>query len=299
MRHMNEFSPLEWLKLLPLRQGWRQIRNDVLLAIYKNCRSSGLANFLAKNKNLAGKNIAIVIAFEQPWALNWLLAMAKKHVSNATILVFDNSRKTSARLEIERVCQAHNAPYLALPPYRTKHVNRSHGMAMTWIYHNVIHAIEPHIFGYIDHDLIPVCNVDFAERLADQSLFGLINSGKFNTWSIWAGYCFFKYGAIKNKPINFLYDFSRDLDTGGRNWHNIYSQFDRHQLRFASKEYVPIKLEHTEEKRLVELIDERWVHIGGISYNENFKEKFRFFNGLQVALEGPSSCNQLFDDQVR
>lgn len=299
MRNINEFSISEWLTLLPLKQALKQARNDALLSFYKTKHPKELKKFLDKNKNLSGKNIAIVIAFEQPWALNWLLKMAKKNLPDVTVLVFDNSRTEAARIEIERVCNDHSAPYLGLPPYRTKHVNRSHGMAMSWVFDNVVRAIKPNIFGYLDHDLIPVDKTDFSERVGNQPLFGLINTGKFNTWSTWAGYCLFKYDAIKNASMNFLYDFFRDLDTGGRNWSPVYSKLDRTQLRFASREHVKVKIPSIDESRLVEFIDQRWVHIGGISYNDNLKAKFEFFNGLERALDEGMSWKQLRVDQVR
>ena len=293
MRNLNEFSISEWLTLLPLQQALKQVRNDALLSHYKKDRPKELDDFLVKNKHLADKNIAVVIAFEQPWALNWLLKMAKKNLTDVTVLVFDNSRTIEARIEIERVCNQHGAPYLGLPTYRTKHVNRSHGMAMSWVFDNVVRAIEPNIFGYLDHDLIPVATTDFSERVGSQPLFGLINAGKFNTWSTWAGYCLFKYDSIKNESMNFLYDFSRDLDTGGRNWHPVYSKLDRAQLRFASREHVKVKIPSIAEPRLVEFIDQRWVHIGGISYNDNLKAKFEFFNGLEQALDAGADWHQL------
>lgn len=298
MRNLNEFSVSEWLTLLPLQQALKQVSNDALLSHYKNDRPKELDGFLAKNKNLTGKNIAIVIAFEQPWALNWLLKMARKNLTDVTVLVFDNSRTTEARNEIERVCTQHGAPYLGLPTYRTKHVNRSHGMAMSWVFDNVVRAIQPNIFGYLDHDLIPVGKTDFSERVGSQPLFGLINAGKFNTWSTWAGYCLFKYDAIKDEAMNFLYDFSRDLDTGGRNWRPVYSKLDRAQLQFASREHVKVKVPSIDEPRLVEFIDQRWVHIGGISYNDNLKAKFEFFHGLEQALDAGADWHQLIQNKA-
>jgi hypothetical protein len=156
---------------------------------------------------------------------------------------------------------------------------------MTWVYHNVVRALQPNIFGYLDHDLIPVDKVDFSERVGGQPIFGLINAGKFGTWSTWAGYCMFKFDAVKDQALNFLYDFSRDLDTGGRNWSPVYSKLSREKLRFASRAHVKVKVPSIDEARLVEFIDERWVHIGGISYNDNLKAKFEFFNGLEKVLD--------------
>ena len=281
MRHLSEFSAAEWLRLLPIQHALKQVRNDAWLAIYKNNRPRGLSRFLAEHEGLANKNIALVIAFEQPWALNWLLQMANRNVSDMTVLVFDNSRNDSKRTEIEQICKQNNAPYLALPANSTRHVNRSHGMAMTWVYHNVVRAINPRIFGFIDHDLIPVRKLSITDRLTDQPVYGLLNRGKFGFWSLWAGYCFFDYASTRGKSINFLYDFSRDLDTGGRNWETLYRDLDRRQLRVAISDNVSMKVPSIENPRLVQFIDEQWLHIGGISYSYNSPETVEFFRGLE------------------
>lgn len=279
MRHLNEFSAREWLELLPLQHAAKQIRNDVWLSLYKNRHPQALGDFLAQTRHLAGKNIAVVIAFEQPWVLNWLLRMANRNLSDTTLLVFDNSRNEAKRAEIEQACRRNSTLYFALPPNSTRHVNRSHGMAMTWVYHNVVRAIGPRIFGFLDHDLIPVRKASIADRIADQPLYGLVNVGKFGFWSLWAGYSFFDYAVSKDKPINFLYDFSRDLDTGGRNWNGLYRDLDRQRLRVDSVEDVSMNVASMEQSRMVQIVDRNWLHIGGISYNA--PDHLHFFRELE------------------
>ena len=281
MRYLTEFSALDWLQMLPVQHALKQVRNDAWLAVYKNKRAEKLDPFLAEHEDLADKNIALVIAFEQPWALNWLLRMANRNVADMTVLVFDNSRNESKRIEIEQVCKRNKAPYLALPPNSSRHVNRSHGMAMTWVYHNVVRAISPRIFGFIDHDLIPVRKASIADRIADQPLYGLVNVGKFGFWSLWAGYSFFDYVVSKDKTINFLYDFSRDLDTGGRNWESLYRDLDRRNLRFASFDYVSTKVPGIDEPRKAQYVDGNWLHLGGMGYGGDTLDRLAFFAGLE------------------
>jgi hypothetical protein len=210
--------------------------------------------------------------------------MANRNLADARILVFDNSRDGSKRLEIEQVCKQNETPYLALPVNPTRHVNRSHGMAMTWIYHNVVRELHPRIFGFIDHDLIPVRKVGVADKLAGQPVYGLLNQGRFGFWYFWAGYCFFDYAWTKGKSINFLYDFSRDLDTGGRNWKSLFLNLDRRNLRSAVSENVSMKVPSIENPRSVQFIDEHWLHIGGISYSFKSPDNIEFFRGLQKVL---------------
>ena len=285
MLKLSEFSVKDWLKLRPLDVAFKQVRNDVWLKYYVNQKPAELSQFLADNRHLAGKNIAIVVAFEQPWAVNWLLQMAKKNLINTTVLVFDNSHKTTARAELAAVCKQNGVAYLALPMNRTKHVNRSHGMAMSWIYDNVINSIQPKIFAFIDHDLIPVSEVDFEKRLGKQPFFGGLTSLYGQYWSLWAGYCIFDFSITQSKSLNFLYDFSRGLDTGGRNWDSLYSQYDKAHIQFAKKEFVPLRLDENQNQQVVEIMDKHWMHIGSISHNDGFRHKFDFFNQLAPALQ--------------
>lgn len=299
MRDLTGFSTSEWLHLLPLQHALKQIRNDIWLECYKKAAAPGLDKFLQRTEHLVDKNIALVVAFEQPWALEWLLQMAGRHLQDTTVLVFDNSRRASARSEIERVCEKVDTPYLALPPNSTRHVNRSHGMAMTWIFDNVVRAIKPRIFGFIDHDLIPVARVDFSERLGTQKFFGLLGPGEDKGgWHLWAGYCLFDFLSVAHMPMNFLYDFSRGLDTGGRNWHLLYKNYDLNSLHFANSANVEIMVPATNEIRRVQFIDDRWLHIGGISYNNNFHAKSNFFAQVARALDEGYNWPQLCKEGV-
>lgn len=227
----------------------------------------------------------MIIAFEQPWALDWQLRMAKDRLEDVQLLVFDNSRNPALRPQIQAVCARHRIPCFALPKNNTRHANRSHGLAMSWVYYNVVRKLAPRTFGFLDHDLIPVRQCGVPGKIRHQPFYGMINQGKFGFWSLWAGYCFFDYASVQEKPLNFLYDFSRDLDTGGRNWHPLYSAFERDTLAFARNKHVLIRLDSAGESRRVQLVDENWLHIGGISYNNNFEDKFRFFECLAKELE--------------
>jgi hypothetical protein len=286
MRELHQFSPGEWLRLVPLSQALRQGRNDLMLARYRRARTPALAAFLHEQRKLRGQRIAIVIAFEQPWALDWQLRMAARNLPGTQLLVFDNSRDEEKRRQVRHVCDRHDIPCLGLPSYRTRHVNRSHGMAMSWVYHNVVVPLEPEIFGYLDHDLIPVEPVDVAARLNEQPVFGLANRGNHGHWSLWAGYCFYRYAFTRGKPLNFLYDFSRELDTGGRNWNVLYRPLDRAPIRFAPQEFVPLHPAGQPEARKVEIVDRAWVHVGGVSYNDNFEKKVAFFESLKQEFSG-------------
>ncbi|MDD5284859.1 MAG: hypothetical protein PHD54_03305 [Desulfuromonadaceae bacterium] len=296
MRDLKDFSAGEWLRLLPLQFAFKQARNDLLLALYKKRRPNGLDLFLKESERFNNQNIALVVAFEQPWALDWLLRMSARNLTDTTVLVFDNSRRAAARTDIEQVCRKHQTPYLALPYNRTRHVNRSHGMAMTWIFYNVVRFIKPRLFAFIDHDMIPVKKTGLSERLGDQPFFGWERSAGEWSWNLWAGYCMFDFLTVSKAAMNFLYDFSRGLDTGGRNWTSLYQNYDPEQLRFADSRIVNVNDPSTGNQHSVQIIDDCWLHIGGISYNDNFRSKSEFCENLAHALDNGRSWLQVCSD---
>lgn len=284
MRNLQNFATREWLELLPLQHALKQLRNDVWLAAYERRQPGQLQAFLQRVRAFETRNVLISVAFEQPWVLGWQLRMARRHIADATVLVLDNSRRPQARQEIERVCREQDVPYLGLPVNSTRHVNRSHGMAMAWIYRNVVQQIKPRLFGYIDHDLIPLVPMSMAERVSGQPCFGMPVESRW-AWQLWAGYCMFDYQAVAERPLNFLYDFSNGLDTGGRNWRSLYSRLDKQQLRFAISEMKEVCDPVTGEAAALQIVDERWLHIGGISYNDNFSSKEELCRRLAGAFD--------------
>jgi hypothetical protein len=223
-----------------------------------------------------------------------MLRMAQRNLTDSTVLVFDNSRRAAARLEIERVCRDRGVSYLALPANPTRHVNRSHGMAMTWIFHNVVRAIEPRLFAFLDHDLIPMEKISLSERLSEQPFNGFLRVGPWS-WSLWAGYCMFDFPAVAGLPLNFLYDFTQKLDTGGRNWSRLYRNHDRHRLRLAGSEHIMVRDPVTEAPHRVQIVDGAWMHIGGISYNDNFRAQAQFCEHLALALDQGTNWSDLVE----
>jgi hypothetical protein len=295
LRDLKNFSAGEWLRFAPLEYAFKQARNDGWLAVYKKIRPKALNSFLVETERLGNQPVALVIAFEQPWALDWLLRMAQRNLTDTAVLVFDNSRRAAARLDIERVCRNRGVPYLALPVNRTRHVNRSHSMAMTWIFHNVVRAIRPRLFAFLDHDLIPVRKTELSERLASQPFYGKLRASAW-AWQLWAGYCLFDFSTVAGLPMNFLYDFSQKLDTGARIWDCLYRNYDRERLRFAGSRYVDVRDPVTGISRPVEIVDDRWLHIGSIGYNDNFRSKSEFCENLAHAMDEGTRWTQLCDD---
>ena len=293
MRRLSEFSAAEWLRLKPFPTAFRQVRNDLLLRFYLRRKCPELTAFLKNLEDRSQRDLVIAVAFERPWIIDWLLRMAARNLRNATLVIMDNSRFQKDRDEIKAVCARYGVPYLPLPPYRTRHVNRSHGMAMSWITRNVVHPLRPGMFAFIDHDLIPVAPVDFSELMAVQSVYGLFKPGIRNYWHLWAGYCAFRTSQFPFGKANLLYDFCRDLDTGGRLWESIYSKLDPSSLHFAKDVREVLQPSESVQPAGVQILDDRWIHFEGIGYNDNFEKRGAFFEAIAAALESGRSWQDL------
>ena len=292
MRHLKEFTRDEWIRLLPLQYGFKQLRNDVMQNVILRLRPKPLDKFLADNAHLKGGNIVQVVAFGQPWVLDFFLKMTGRHLADATVLVFDNSSRASGRAEIERVCRGHDVPYLGLPWNPTRHANRSHGIAMTWIFHHVVQALQPARTGFIDYDLIPTERIELAKALGNQPFYGVTKISKWG-WALWAGYCLFDFPTIRPLPLNFLYDFSRGLDTGGRNWNCLYQNYDRRRFQFTEFKFEEVTDPTNGVLRKVECVEDRWIHLRGVTYKNNFGRSADFFAHIAAAIGEGASLRQL------
>jgi hypothetical protein len=292
VRDLKDFTKGEWIRLLPLKLGFKQVRNDVIQRAILMQRPKALEKFLEDMAYLKGRNIAQVVAFGQPLVLDFFLKAAGRHLADATVLVFDNSRRTSERAEIERVCRNHNIHYLSLPWNPTRHANRSHGVAMTWIFHNIVRAIQPAITSFLDHDMILTERIEFAKVLGNQPFYGMPIISQW-AWSLWAGYCIYDFAAVSALPLNFLYDFSRGLDTGGRNWNCLYKNQDRGRLAFADSHLVDVIDPATDVPRQIQCVDGRWIHLGGVSYNNKFRLNADFYARIADALNEGANFRQV------
>ena len=71
MRDLKDFTTAKWIRLLPLRYDFKQVRNDVMQNVILRQRPKTLEKFLAANAHLKGRNLAQVVAFGQPWVLDF------------------------------------------------------------------------------------------------------------------------------------------------------------------------------------------------------------------------------------
>lgn len=279
MRALSAYSLAEWLRGWPARHALKQWRNDWMCARYVRQPPSETSPAWASLLQSPPGNLALVVAFEQPWYIQWQLDMASRCLPDWRFVVLDNSRTAEARQAIRVVCEAAGAPCIGLPANPTRHVNRSHSLAMQWAFERVVRPLKPSRFAFLDHDLIPFAPIDLAAQLQGQACYGMLVESPW-AWQLWAGYCVFDFQQVAQRPLNFLYDFANGLDTGGRNHAPLYRHLDRSRMRFAAGGARPIRVpvdpdhpDDASEAAAVQTLDDCWLHVGGVSYNGNAQRK--------------------------
>ena len=181
----------------------------------------------AVRRSIAGKRVLVTVAFDDPEAIAWQSRLVRKFVDTERHLVADNSARDRMARAICRVAEAQGCDYVRLPPnpWTGKNPSRSHGLAMNWIWQRIIRVAEPEAFGFLDADMFPTAACDPFTPLEKHDFYG-DKRWAGNRWFLWAGYCFFSFAKIADKPLDFGLDWFIGLDTGGGNWEVLYRHID-------------------------------------------------------------------------
>jgi hypothetical protein len=195
--------------------------------------------------------------------------------------VADNSNNPEASEEIRKICNTKKISYIKLPKNPVRHPSRSHGLALNWTWRNLVAKLR-HLerVGFIDHDCYPIKQCK-PNHISDTFALGILkpcwieNSQDIN---LWAGFLFFTshsgLGLGKFK-FNFLPDALNGLDTGGMNWQRVYKHLNTSEITNAK--YRPIsaqaffKAKSINEKWSLQLIEENFIHISGVSHKEELE----------------------------
>lgn len=251
----------------------------------KNVRNAAIDGYFRKHNRIEGERLAdrlkaenarhvcFAVAFNAPWALDLLTASFAKYVDTFRLVVIDNSKSPESRALNRRICEARSVPYLGLPPNPEWSPNRSHGISMNWIYHNIVRRLEPVEFGFIDHDCFPVRPFDLSAHLAGKAVYGLRKARLAASWDVpwnlWAGFCFYRFAETLAQPLDFKHAVELKLDTGGSNWTRLYSRLSEAQVGSATLENFDLPLE--DDVFRCSLIADTFIHLGGASYRGHFK----------------------------
>lgn len=258
----------EWFRLRPVLDILRVPRNQIIDRAYSRRKSPDLEAVRAALPTGEGVNILVTIAFNVPWVIDLLVRSVRRHMPEWTLVVVDNSNDDAKRQEIRALCERVGTPYLGLPPNPEWSPNRSHGIALNWVWRNLLRPAAPDRFGFIDHDCFPVGPNDVMATLDRQPFAGpMISPHRVdNAWFVWAGCMFFDSHAIGNRPLDFNHDQRLRLDTGGRVWHSLYRDLDRSSLTFLDRRMVTIPTEEGAPPVQVDCIGGTLFHVNGVSY---------------------------------
>lgn len=235
--------------------------------LHRRQPAPGQAELVAALKAKAGGAIAITIAYNVPEAIALLADSMARFLPGTPLVVCDNSTDLEARAAIAAIARERGAFYLAVPPAPLVRARtaRSHAAAANWVFHNIVRAVRPKAFAYIDHDLVALKPMDLAAGLAGQPIYGAPRpSTRSVTWYLWPGFSVFD-GALADQPLDFSPDRLLGTDTGGRNWHILYRRLDFHALRWPQSRTVSVPHADGTWSEPKMLID-GWLHVGGASY---------------------------------
>lgn len=254
---------LQWVRHV---KNWR---NRILDTAFRKsgheARDAFLADF-SPNHDI----VVFAIAFNAPWVIELLTAAWQLSVRDADLVVIDNSSSAAARERHRKICRSRGVAYLALPKNREWSANRSHGIAMNWVFYNLVEKLKPKHFGFIDHDCFPTVPVSFAELIAGKAVYGRkdLSAKSDKLWSLWAGFCFFRYGMVAGKPLDFKHRPEYGMDTGAGNWWPLYVSLTDDQIGVADSVMIESEAEGFVFKE--QSIAHKFCHIGGVSYRAEF-----------------------------
>jgi hypothetical protein len=262
----------------PVVRAAKNLRNEAIDRVYRRRRQDDGATFAAELERRGVHRLCVAVAFNSPWVIDVLTAAWELHPVGMALAVVDNSSRPAARAEHQRICATRGVPWLGLPANPEWSPNRSHGITLNWIWHNVVRRLRPELVGFVDHDCFPIRPFDLPSRMNGVTVYGLRKaSWKYpEPWNVWAGYTFLRPAAIEAAEetfparIDFKHRIEYGLDTGGSNWLAIYRKLDSARIGSATEGILPVDLGGGRPPLRVQLIDDTFAHLGGASYDARF-----------------------------
>jgi hypothetical protein len=238
-RRLSEYDRDDWFRLRPLTHRLKTVRYRIINRLYAR-RPAHEGDVASLEGRLRGRNVLVTVAFDDPEAILWQSRLVQRYVPNALYLVADNSASETQAAAIAATAHVRDIPYVRLPVNPWRGPSRSHGLALNWIWRNVIRLGQPHAFGFIDDDIFPTAPSDPFAPLATQDFYGVVRTVGLR-WFLWAGYCMFRFDRVKDLPLDFGQDWFAGLDTGGGNWDVLYRHVELAGLRQMGTTWVPYK----------------------------------------------------------
>jgi hypothetical protein len=265
----SEYTAREWRRLRPLLERYKHGRYQLRMAYHVRRHLPDRDQTRDLASRITGRKLLVTIAFNDVDLIAWQVKLVRQHVADCVHLIADNSTSPQAASAIAAIAAAHDLPCLRLPqsPWlKLEHGGRGHGLAMTWLWRNVIRKAKPIAFGFIDHDIFPLCHTDPFRLIAEYPVGGRVRTYK-DRWYLWAGFCFFRFREMQRYSLNFSTDWAAGLDTGGCNWFHLYRGLDRTKVTDPGVSYEPIEPDISQDLARFERIGD-WLH------ESNFSTRF-------------------------
>jgi hypothetical protein len=240
MRPLGDYKWRDWQRLRPVTHWLKTRRYNTQREAYVR-RAARTAT--AGLPSLRRRRVLTTIAFEDPEAIDMQAQLVARFVPDATYVVADMSTDEDAATQIGAIAERHGVAYVRLPENplpRREQASRVHGLALNWVWRNLIRPGEPDRFGFIDHDMFPTEPDDPFAKLDRQPVYGCVREAE-PRWYLWAGFAMFRFDAVKDLALDFGQDWFNGLDTGGANWDVLFRTLDRKQLKFARTRFEPYK----------------------------------------------------------
>ncbi len=282
---LSDYNARDWFRLRPILHRIKEYRYHAIDSAHsrKSPRSGNLASV---REQIRGRNALVTIAYGDAEAIRWQAALVREFVPNVIHIIADNTPGEHSAGLVASAANETDLPYLWLPGIAWKRgtTSRSHGLALNWVWRNLILPGKPTAFGFLDHDLFPIRFSDPFAELASQPFYGHVRwSGE--RWFLWAGFCMYRFSHVQSLPLDFGQDWFLGLDTGGGNWSVLYSPLETSHLKRASYSEFFYAADVTAKEAEMHLIDSSWLHEVGVRENALLRVEKR--KALAAMLEKP------------
>jgi hypothetical protein len=240
---LSDYTSADWLRLRPVTHRLKTARYRRTDRWFRRqpARSGDVA---ALAEQIRDRRTLVTIAFNDRQTIVWQTALLRHYVGDVVHVVADNSPEDAVAATIAAAARVAGVAYVRLPCNPTAAPSRSHGLALNWVWHNVIKPGRPEVFGFLDDDIYPTAPDD---PLSAQGFYGVVRPGIASApggpsrWFLWAGFCMFRTAALGTRDLDFSQDWFCGLDTGGGNWEVLYRHVARAQLREQDTRFVAFR----------------------------------------------------------
>ncbi|HEV2694123.1 MAG TPA: hypothetical protein VG347_14605, partial [Verrucomicrobiae bacterium] len=154
MKPLKAYTAADWRRLRPVMHFIKTTRYRIVDRLHMR-RPARAGDLIALQHLIRGKKLLVTVAFSDPQVIDWQIRLVHHNMPQALYLIADNSPDEAAAAAIAALSVQHGVPYLRLPANPWHKGSRSHGIALNWLWQNLILPGEPEMFGFLDHDLFP------------------------------------------------------------------------------------------------------------------------------------------------